>query len=91
MPVAAGDRAGAFAGWVAGGAPRSWIVPEKPGFTVDGGTVTPEFLAVLLGLVIYTAAFIAEIVRSGIQSVPRGQIEAAGALGLLARLHDARW
>jgi general L-amino acid transport system permease protein len=47
-----------------------------------GGAVTPEFLAVTLGLTIYTASFVAEIVRSGIQSVPWGQTEAAGALGL---------
>ena len=47
-----------------------------------GGAVTPEFLAVTIGLTIYTASFVAEIVRSGIQSVPWGQTEAAGALGL---------
>ena len=48
----------------------------------DGLQVSPEFAAVLLGLVIYTGAFIAEIVRSGIQALPRGQDEAATALGL---------
>ncbi len=49
---------------------------------VGGLQVTPEFAAVLFGLVIYTGAFIAEIVRSGIQSLPSGQSEAAAALGL---------
>lgn len=73
-------------GWVLGGAPREWSVPEQLAFMVDGGaSATPEFLAVLLGLVIYTAAFIAEVVRGGIQSVGRGQVEAAGALGLSRR------
>jgi general L-amino acid transport system permease protein len=45
-------------------------------------TLTPEFLAVLLGLVLYTAAFVAEVVRAGLQAVPSGQAEAAAALGL---------
>jgi len=45
-------------------------------------TATPEFLAVLLGLTLYTAAFVAEVVRAGLQAVPRGQVEAAAALGL---------
>ncbi len=58
-------------------------MPVKAGFGIKGGiNVSPEFLALLLGLVLYTAAFIAEIVRSGIASVPRGQREAAMALGL---------
>lgn len=45
-------------------------------------TLTPEFLALLLGLTLYTAAFVAEVVRAGLQAVPRGQTEAAAALGL---------
>lgn len=58
-------------------------VPIKAGFGIKGGiTVSPEFFALLLGLVIYTASYIAEIVRSGIASVPRGQHEAAYSLGL---------
>lgn len=72
-----------LAGWLAG---RGLDVPERTVFNISGGAaVTPEFLALLLGLSLYTAAFIAEIVRSGIQSVPWGQLEAAGALGLTAR------
>ena len=58
-------------------------VPELGRFNVRGGLeVLPEFVALLFGLVIYTAAFIAEVVRAGILSVPRGQVEAAYALGL---------
>jgi general L-amino acid transport system permease protein len=73
----------AVAGWAAGGAPTAWRVPEAGDVAVTGGTeLTPEFIAVLLGLTLYTAAFVAEVVRAGIQSVPRGQSEAAGALGL---------
>jgi general L-amino acid transport system permease protein len=64
------------------GAP-SWDWPALAGFNFEGGlTLSPEFFALLIGLVIYTAAFIAEIVRSGIQSVHKGQWEAARALGL---------
>jgi len=70
-------------GWLAGGAPSLVDSPEKGEFAVEnGGALTPEFLALLLGLSTYTAAFIAEVVRSGIASVPAGQGEAAAALGL---------
>ena len=70
-------------GWAAGGAPTALDFPEKTEMNVSGGgAVTPEFLAVVIGLTIYTAAFVAEIVRSGIQSVPWGQTEAGSALGL---------
>jgi general L-amino acid transport system permease protein len=72
-----------IAGWFAAGTPTALDMPEKTQFNVaGGGAVTPEFLALTLGLAIYTAAFIAEIVRSGIQAVPWGQIEAASSLGL---------
>ncbi len=75
--------AAATAGWIAGGAPTAWSVPKIDGFlTAGGATATPEFLAVLLGLVLYTSAFIAEVVRAGINSVSHGQVEAAASLGL---------
>ena len=65
------------------GSPMSWDVPELRGFNFRGGvSVIPELGALLLALTIYTAAFIAEIVRSGIQAVSHGQTEAASALGL---------
>ncbi len=57
--------------------------PELSGFNFIGGAaMTPEFAALLFGLVVYTAAFIAEIVRAGVLAVDRGQFEAAHALGL---------
>jgi len=63
--------------------PIQVILPSKPRFRFETGTVvSPEYMALLLGLVIYTSAFIAEIVRAGIQAVPYGQIEASRALGL---------
>lgn len=59
------------------------ILPTSFGFKFDGGVrFTPEFAGVLLALVIYTAAFIAEIIRGSIQAVPKGQREAAESLGL---------
>jgi len=65
------------------GQPLSFDYPELKGFNFVGGMVLqPEFIALLLGLSIYTASFIAEIVRSGIQGVSKGQKEAALALGL---------
>jgi len=69
--------------WLFAGAPTAMSVPELKGFNFAGGmTVSPEFSALLLGLVLYTSAFVAEIVRAGIQSVSRGQVEAAKAVGL---------
>ncbi len=68
---------------VATGVPITWDVPELRGFNFRGGfTVIPEFLALWMALSIYTAAFIAEIVRSGIQAISHGQTEAAQALSL---------
>ena len=65
------------------GAPLEFDYPTLRGFNYTGGIVVlPELLALLLGLVIYTGAFIAEIVRAGIQGVPKGQKEAASAIGL---------
>jgi general L-amino acid transport system permease protein len=70
-------------GWLLNSTPLVWNLPEKGLFMVDGGgTLSPEFIALLLGLTLYTASFIAEIVRSGIASITLGQYEAAGALGL---------
>jgi general L-amino acid transport system permease protein len=69
--------------WLLGGAPTAMNVPELKGFNFRGGvSVSPEFTALLLGLVLYTAAFVAEVVRAGIQSVSRGQTEAALSIGL---------
>ncbi len=63
--------------------PVRWSLPPIEGLNFVGGIVlSPSFAAILIGLTIYTGAFIAEIVRAGIQSVPRGQSEAARALGL---------
>jgi len=65
------------------GRPLEFAPAEMSRFALRGGvTVIPEFVALLLALVIYTAAFIAEIVRAGIQSVSDGQTEAASALGI---------
>lgn len=72
-----------LAGWALGGAPTGFNSPVKGDFSIEnGGALTPEFLAVLMGLTLYTASFIAEVVRGGIASVARGQGEAASALGL---------
>lgn len=65
------------------GMPLSFDYPELKGFNFQGGMVIqPEFMALLLGLSIYTASFIAEIVRAGILGVSKGQKEAARAIGL---------
>jgi general L-amino acid transport system permease protein len=70
-------------GWLAGGAPARFDRPEVGTFDIVGGAAaTPEFLSLLIGLTAFSAAYIAEIVRSGVLAVPRGQAEAAGALGL---------
>ncbi len=76
----------AWLGWL--------LLPEKPltfdfpalsGLKLTGGKIlTPEFMALTSGLVLYTSAFIGEVVRAGIQSVSRGQVEASRALGLNA-------
>ncbi|HSR31228.1 MAG TPA: ABC transporter permease subunit, partial [Anaerolineae bacterium] len=71
-------------GWfVAGGSPVVTAVPVLGKFNFEGGLrLTPEFAGMLVGLVVYTGAFIAEVVRAGILAVHKGQFEAARALGL---------
>jgi len=71
-------------GWfVSGGEPLRFEVPILHGFNFQGGLrLTTEFAAMLIGLAMYTASFIAEVFRSGILAVQKGQIEAARAVGL---------
>jgi general L-amino acid transport system permease protein len=65
------------------GFPLDFAYPEKGRFNIRGGLeIVPEFAALLVGLVVYTAAFIAEVVRAGIRSVSHGQTEAAYSVGL---------
>jgi general L-amino acid transport system permease protein len=69
--------------FLAAGLPVEFERPQLRGFNFIGGVrIIPEFIALLVALVTYTAAFIAEIVRAGLLAVPRGQTEAAQALGL---------
>ena len=69
--------------WLFFGAPTAMNVPELKGFNFEGGmNISPEFAALLIGLVLYTAAFVAQIVRAGIQSITHGQTEAAMSIGL---------
>ena len=89
VPVSLAVFAGlTLLGWLlsapaSGGSPFRIELPVLEGFNFRGGMhLTPEFAALLIGLATYTAAFIAEIVRAGIQAVNRGQLEAARALGL---------
>lgn len=74
----------AILGWVAlPGSPLTLDLPVVEGLRIAGGRqFSPEFMALLTGLVIYTSAFIADVVRAGIMSVSRGQVEAARSLGL---------
>lgn len=69
--------------WILNGAPTQMDVPVLKGFNFQGGrNISPEFSALLFGLVLYTASFIAQIVRAGIQSISHGQTEAAMSIGL---------
>ncbi|MGI8928468.1 MAG: amino acid ABC transporter permease [Candidatus Limnocylindrales bacterium] len=75
--------AGPLVGWIVLGGPVALDVPVRDRFNFIGGVVlSPELTALLAGLVLYTAAFIGEAVRGGIQAVRRGQTEAAQAIGL---------
>ena len=66
--------------------PLTFVMPEQGGFNFSGGLkLTPEFGALTVGLGIYTAAFIAEIIRGGILAVSKGQREAASSIGLSER------
>ncbi|MCL4237404.1 MAG: ABC transporter permease subunit [Anaerolineae bacterium] len=69
-------------GWLVAGGPFSIQNPELKRFNFEGGDkLSMEYLTLTLGLILYTAAFVADIVRAGIQAVPHGQIEAARAQG----------
>jgi general L-amino acid transport system permease protein len=69
--------------WAAAGAPFAFDIAKLAGFNLKGGLqIIPEMAALVFGLVTFTAAFIAEIVRAGLRAVPVGQSEAAAALGL---------
>ncbi len=69
--------------WLLFGAPTEMDIPVLAGFNFEGGVnLSPEFGALLTGLVLYTAAFVAEVVRAGIQSISHGQTEAAMSIGL---------
>lgn len=69
--------------WLAAGMPLKMDIPKLVGFNFRGGmTLSPEFVSLLLGLILYTSAFVAEVVRAGIQSVHKGQWEAAMSIGL---------
>ena len=76
LPTLAHDAGQGVFGW-------HWQNPALDGLSIEGGlVVSPEFLAVLVALSCYTAAFVAEVVRAGIAAVPRGQVEAAQSIGL---------
>ena len=74
----------AIIGWLLSGrTPFYFDIPALDGFNYQGGyRMTPEFGALFVGLTMYTAGFIAEVVRAGIQAVEKGQVEAARAIGL---------
>jgi general L-amino acid transport system permease protein len=82
----AGGLATALVAWILYGAIDGWSRPEIDGFLLSGGaSLTPEFLALWLGLSLFTSAAIAELVRAGALAVPLGQWHAAQALGLTRR------
>lgn len=84
IPVLFGaGAAGLLVTWVLLGTPTGLISPTLQGFKYRGGqTISPEFIALFFGLSLYIGAFIGEIVRAGLQSVSRGQLEAADSIPL---------
>jgi general L-amino acid transport system permease protein len=79
-----------FPWWTHAQGAWGWSVPMQDGFNVSGGAaVTPEYLAVFTALSTYSAAFVAEVVRAGLESVPQSLGEAAQTLG--ARPHQVFW
>jgi general L-amino acid transport system permease protein len=81
--VAGAGAVMAFLACAAGLIALPWSIPEARGLSISGGAVLiPELVALVAALTFYAAAYIAEIVRAGIESVPRGQVEAAESLGL---------
>jgi len=67
---------------LAGESGWSWSLPVMDGFAISGGAaITPEYLALFLALTVYTAAFMSEVIRSGLEAVPRSLAEAAETLG----------
>ena len=79
----AGGALAAAATWLLVGVATGWSRPVRDGFLISGGSaMTPEFLALWLGLALFTSASIAELVRAGVQAVPVGQWQAALALGM---------
>lgn len=85
LPVAGAVIAALLLAWATGIGARASL-PELRGFNFTGGMrLSPEFAALMVGLVLYTAAFIGEIIRGGIDAVGRGQWEAGRALGLSER------
>lgn len=71
------------AAWLCFGIFGGWSKPELQGFAIEGGaSLSPEFLALWIGLTFFTSSSIAEIIRAGVLAVPRGQWHAAEALGM---------
>jgi general L-amino acid transport system permease protein len=82
IALASGALAG-LCSWLLAGGVGGWSQPVRDGFLISGGAaLTPEFLALWLGLSLFTSASIAELVRAGVQAVPLGQWHAALALGM---------
>jgi len=91
LAVAAAVAAPPLLAVAVAGSPIQWELPELQGFNFSGGLVVqPELVAMALALSLYSAAYIAEIVRAGIDAVSRGQVEAARALGLRSRTINAK-